>query len=169
MSIASPTVSRRDGFTIVELLIVIVVIGILAAITIVAYNGIQSRASDASVQSDLNAISKRMELYRIDDPSGLYPWGVNYNALKLPIAKSAYAIDGTYNLLNCTTYTGGQYAVLARSKSGKKFWISSTFGGVKEEAGSTNFSIASGCPTMLAGSTADGTVWGGSGPGGWNW
>ena len=34
----------KSGFTIVELLIVIVVIGILAAITIVAYNGIQSRA-----------------------------------------------------------------------------------------------------------------------------
>lgn len=35
---------RRRGFTIVELLIVIVVIGILAAITIVAYNGVQERA-----------------------------------------------------------------------------------------------------------------------------
>jgi prepilin-type N-terminal cleavage/methylation domain-containing protein len=35
---------KQIGFTIVELLIVIVVIGILAAITIVAYNGIQERA-----------------------------------------------------------------------------------------------------------------------------
>jgi prepilin-type N-terminal cleavage/methylation domain-containing protein len=35
---------KQTGFTIVELLIVIVVIGILAAITIVAYNGIQERA-----------------------------------------------------------------------------------------------------------------------------
>ena len=35
---------RQKGFTIVELLIVIVVIGILAAITVVAYNGIQERA-----------------------------------------------------------------------------------------------------------------------------
>lgn len=42
---------RQGGFTIVELLIVIVVIGILAAITIVAYNGIQERARLASAQA----------------------------------------------------------------------------------------------------------------------
>lgn len=42
-----------------ELLIVIVVIGILAAITIVAYNGIQNRAYDSTVQSDLSSMAKR--------------------------------------------------------------------------------------------------------------
>lgn len=51
-----------SGFTIVELLIVIVVIGILAAITIVAYNGAQVRARDAKRQSDLKYIEKGLEL-----------------------------------------------------------------------------------------------------------
>lgn len=41
---------NKNGFTIVELLIVIVVIGILAAITIVAYNGIQNRAQDTKIK-----------------------------------------------------------------------------------------------------------------------
>ena len=45
--------AAHRGFTIVELLIVIVVIGILAAITIVAYNGITLRARTASVQADM--------------------------------------------------------------------------------------------------------------------
>jgi len=62
---------RQPGFTIVELLIVIVVIGILAAITIVAYNGIQNRASFASAQSDVANIIKKLELFRVD--SNTYP------------------------------------------------------------------------------------------------
>jgi prepilin-type N-terminal cleavage/methylation domain-containing protein len=53
----------RRGFTIVELLIVIVVIGILAAIVIVAYNGVQSRAQYSREQSDMNAINKMIQIY----------------------------------------------------------------------------------------------------------
>ncbi|MFZ2125552.1 MAG: prepilin-type N-terminal cleavage/methylation domain-containing protein, partial [Candidatus Saccharimonadales bacterium] len=45
--------STNRGFTIVELLVVIVVIGILAAITIVSYAGISQRAVAVSLQSDL--------------------------------------------------------------------------------------------------------------------
>lgn len=45
---------RPGGFTIVELLIVIVLIAILAAITIVAYNGISKRAIESSMQADLH-------------------------------------------------------------------------------------------------------------------
>lgn len=55
---------NKSGFTIVELLIVIVVIGILAAIAVVAYNGVQSRANTASVESDLATIEKVMLMYR---------------------------------------------------------------------------------------------------------
>jgi len=60
-----------SGFTIVELLIVIVVIGILAAITIVAYNGVQQRAIESTLKSDLANASKQIELSNADD--GSYP------------------------------------------------------------------------------------------------
>ncbi len=49
---------HRQGFTIVELLIVIVVIGILAAITIVSFNGIQERARMTTVSSDITGANK---------------------------------------------------------------------------------------------------------------
>lgn len=64
--------TSRRGFTIVELLIVIVVIAILAAITIVAYNGIQERARASSASSALNQATKKLSLYQVDNP-GQYP------------------------------------------------------------------------------------------------
>lgn len=62
---------RSTGFTIVELLIVIVVIGILAAITIVAFNGVQQRARYANLQQDVKSLQKAVELYYADN--GTYP------------------------------------------------------------------------------------------------
>ena len=59
------------GFTIVELLIVIVVIAILAAISVVAYNGIQQRAKFTAIQSDLTSMKKVIEAYNAIN--GSYP------------------------------------------------------------------------------------------------
>lgn len=61
----------KPGFTIVELLIVIVVIAILAAITVVAYNGIQNRAKDTARIQLINDIAKALDLYKAD--TGRYP------------------------------------------------------------------------------------------------
>ncbi len=55
---------QKNGFTIVELLIVILVIAILATIGIVAYNGIQQRARDSKRASDAKSIIKALEAYR---------------------------------------------------------------------------------------------------------
>jgi prepilin-type N-terminal cleavage/methylation domain-containing protein len=64
-----PIIKSSRGFTIVELLIVIVVIGILAAITIVAFNGVTNRAHLSSVQSDLSSAVTKLEQYRIQTSS----------------------------------------------------------------------------------------------------
>jgi prepilin-type N-terminal cleavage/methylation domain-containing protein len=57
---------KQKGFTVVELLIVIVVIGILAAITIVAYNGIQDRARVVSQQADVRAVAQQGSILQAD-------------------------------------------------------------------------------------------------------
>src|SRR5674476_814160 len=63
------------GFTIVELLVVIVVIGILAAITIVSYTGITNRANIAVLQSDLSNASNQLKVYQAT--YGSYPTALN--------------------------------------------------------------------------------------------
>lgn len=57
------TNKANGGFTIVELLIVIVVIGILAAIVIVAFNGVTRSARDGARVSKVKAIEKALERY----------------------------------------------------------------------------------------------------------
>lgn len=61
----------KSGFTIVELLIVIVVIGILAAITIVAFNGVQTRAENTKTITAVSSWAKALQLYKAD--VGTYP------------------------------------------------------------------------------------------------
>ncbi|HET8884028.1 MAG TPA: type II secretion system protein [Candidatus Saccharimonadales bacterium] len=58
-------IKKQTGFTIVELLIVIVVIGILAAITIVAYNGVQQRANNTARISAASQVIKLIESYKV--------------------------------------------------------------------------------------------------------
>jgi prepilin-type N-terminal cleavage/methylation domain-containing protein len=114
---------QQNGFTIVELLIVVVVIAILAAITIAAYNGIQNRANDAAVKSDLATVAQKVKLYQVDN--GVFP-----NGLQLPTAvgsftasKGSYATHTTtdHNLIYCMSTDKLTFAVVAYSKSGNKF------------------------------------------------
>lgn len=61
-----------SGFTIVELLIVVVVIAILAAITIISYNGITQRAVISGVKSDISGVAKRFENERTVNGTSSY-------------------------------------------------------------------------------------------------
>lgn len=65
---------NKRGFTIVELLIVIVIIGILAAIVIAAFNGIRARAVESSMKADLAASAKVLAVEFTN--TALYPASV---------------------------------------------------------------------------------------------
>ncbi len=67
--------NKSQGFTIVELLIVVVVIAILAAITIVSYNGITNRANASAAQSTAASLQKKIELFQADE--GKYPFALS--------------------------------------------------------------------------------------------
>lgn len=72
LSLAGQARKRNFGFTIVELLIVIVVIAILVAISIVSYIGIQNSANEAALKSDLRNASTQLEVER-SGGYGSYP------------------------------------------------------------------------------------------------
>jgi len=123
-----------SGFTIVELLIVIVVIGILAAITIVSFNGVQNKANDAAIQTDFATIAKKLEVYKTTvSVSSQYPPRLTTTDLGVSISRTAYGnnymqtgnVNG-YNLLYCVGVNADAYAVVARSRSGKTFAITNT-------------------------------------------
>lgn len=57
-------VYKIKAFTIVELLVVIVVIGILSTITIVSYNGVQAKAQLNKMKADINQLSKAIQIAR---------------------------------------------------------------------------------------------------------
>ena len=59
--------AKQKGFTIVELLIVVVVIAILAAITIVAYNGITQRAKESVAKNAVSQAQKKLGVYYFDN------------------------------------------------------------------------------------------------------
>lgn len=123
------------GFTIVELLIVIVVIAILAAISVIAYNGIQRRAAVSILQSDLTNAAKQIELANAD--TGSYPTSLPSTlkissdiALSLSQASSGFCINGEY-----------------KNNSAVRWRYESTNGGLKE--GLCNGAVIAGSETGM--------------------
>jgi prepilin-type N-terminal cleavage/methylation domain-containing protein len=165
--------SKQAGFTIVELLIVIVVIAILAVISVVAYTNIQNRANDAAVQSDLRALSRKFELYKVDNSANAYPYGAvlgtgTNTGMSMTFSQGSYQTGNVYNVLNCITSGGANYAVLAQSKSGKYFTVGSLDGSVKEVTAPVTLANLTSCSTILPSSSASGAAYD-SGSGWRNW
>ena len=93
--------SSRNGFTLVELLIVIVIIAILAAITIVAYNGITDRANAAQANGSMEQYIKALALYAADNST--YPTPTSPATATIGCFDGTTGCNGTSNQTTSTT------------------------------------------------------------------
>ena len=116
---------QHKGFTIVELLIVIVVIGILALLVITTYTGIQQKARNTKRQTDVAAIQTQLEAFY--QTNGYYP---NLTDMNTPsfLSASLKSLDPTAlsdpsNATNSQTLVGSatpvkQYGYVATQADG---------------------------------------------------
>lgn len=145
--------SRKSGFTIVELLIVIVVIAILAAISIVAYNGIQQRAMTSAMQADLSNAIKTLKLYQADN--GYFPTSIDSSTYCPTPANAAYCLKASngnqfLNYIVDNPSDPQAFTLDVRSTNGTRYYASSN-GGISESA--DTFTMAAITGTQRTGST----------------
>ncbi len=131
-SVDNPGSGINHGFTIVELMVVVVVIAILAAISIVAYTGVQNRAHDSVVQQNLRQIGTALDsrvfmgdrvphvMYAGDDDDrklehNLSQWS------DVGISKGSYSTEQSVNLVVCKIHDGSEFSLAAWSRSGNGF------------------------------------------------
>ena len=154
--------NKRAGFTIVELLIVIVVIGILAVLVILGFNGVRNRTYDTTVQNDLAAIARKIKMYHAT--YSVYPAGSAQLAeAGIKVNKGSFGShydngSGTFNLLYCRVPASAptEFALIAYSRTGNAYQYSKD-GALGKYTGAKTGSVAmcAGAGVTMTGSERD--------------
>jgi general secretion pathway protein G len=109
----------RTGFTLVEILIVVVILGILAAIVIPQFTSASTEAKESALVSDLQAVRSQIELYKIqhnDNLPGTIPIGAVVDFVTSMTSKTKQ--DGT---VGTDLALGFRYGPYMKSMPGNPF------------------------------------------------
>jgi len=111
---ADDMMRNEKGFTLMELMIVIVIIGVLAAIGLPAYNSFVARSKKTVCESNMRVIKTALDMYKIETPAGTTELSVldeymvgagdtTMQDLRCPVGDTAYTItaDGK---VHCDTH-----------------------------------------------------------------
>lgn len=134
---------KQLGFTLVELLIVVAVIGILSALLTANFIGVRQRARDAQRKADLKQMQSSLELYRADQ--GAYPTAISNcgTSFKSPDCTSSTYMQKVPLDPGGTAYTyssnGTTYSIIACLENGNDSQKDST--NVSPCNGTSNFSF----------------------------
>ena len=111
------TIKKRTGFMLLELIIVVAIIGILAAVAIPNLVGMTDEAKVAKIQSDLSTIGTAMEVYHVKK-GGTYPDNLSVlegdngylkEVPKPPTGAGDYKVVGNKGKVTCT-FNGVTYS-----------------------------------------------------------
>lgn len=113
---------HAKGFTIVELLVVIVVIGILSALSVVAFNGVQARARESTVKADASNFLKKMEVAKVTDsryPSPTTISGNDETQLRTSLQNAGLRLskDSYDQVLYCVSNNADKYAMVVKMRN----------------------------------------------------
>lgn len=109
--------SHEDGFTLIEILVVILIIGILAAIAIPVFLNQRQTANDASAVSDTKNVAMAMQSYFTDNPTATYA----------PVEEIRKLVKKSPNVSIAIMGTSNDYCVQGWHSNGKQYtgqtWI----------------------------------------------
>jgi type IV pilus assembly protein PilE len=112
---------NKRGITLIELLIVIVIVGILAAIAIPVYNGYIQRARRADAKTALEQVRASQEMWRAEHGS----YSVSVAELQNTMGAAATSIsnyyDWNFTVLNANSFTARAQALGSQATDGDLF------------------------------------------------